>query len=152
MSVGRIMLFLVVALISILVGLIAALIVAGIIIVILVILAFDGAVSMDIVQIFLFALIPGLITWLLTTLWYFRRNHKNYEQSLRKIVTAFTSGEFWWPGAFVGGAIVGGLISFSEIGRNIAGSGGIMWTVAAVLCVIVGGVIGGLWHHPGILR
>ncbi len=62
------------------------------------------------------------------------------------------SGEFSWGVAFVGVAIVSGLISVSQFSGYITGSYGTVAIVFVVLCVIVAGVTGGLWRHLGLFK
>ncbi len=75
MSAAQITLLLFVGLVSIIVGLIAALVVVAGIIIVFVALPF----APDAGGLVILALILGLITWLLTTRWYFRRKYKTYE-------------------------------------------------------------------------
>ena len=52
--------------------------------------------------------------------------------------------EFSWPGAVVGGAVVAIFIVGGTFFGFLMGYGGIGGTVLSVLCVLVGGLIGGL--------
>jgi len=54
--------------------------------------------------------------------------------------------DFRWPAAVAGGTSVAIFIAVGTFFGFLTGFGGIMGTVGTVLCILVGGVIGGLWH------
>ncbi len=58
------------------------------------------------------------------------------------------SDDFRWPAAVVGGTSVAIFIAVGTFFGFLTGFGGIMGAVGIVLCILVGGLIGG-WSHYG---